>query len=92
MAWSDRHRPALASGVLLLVILSAPVQELDPKRHGAAAGMSLVGLAFALFLIRLNRRVRAREEALAKTAAHAGAAAASGATGQAERHAIQALP
>lgn len=57
--WDDAHRLALAGGALSFFILLAPLQELDQTRPDNTAGMALVGLAFALLLAWLWRRVRA---------------------------------
>jgi hypothetical protein len=51
---------ALASGALSFLIFLAPLQELDKSRADNTAGMSLVGVAFAVFLIWIAWRVRAR--------------------------------
>ncbi|MEW5871745.1 MAG: hypothetical protein AB1894_20930 [Chloroflexota bacterium] len=58
VGWSDAHRLALAGGALSFFILLAPLQELDQTRPDNTIGMALVGLAFALLLAWLWRRVR----------------------------------
>jgi hypothetical protein len=52
--WCDPQRLALLSGALTFLIVLAPLQELDKSRLDHPAGMALVGLAFALFLIAAN--------------------------------------
>jgi hypothetical protein len=54
---------ALASGALSFLILLAPLQELDKTRPDNPAGMSLVGLAFAVFLMWIASRLRRRPAA-----------------------------
>jgi hypothetical protein len=54
-AWDDRHRLALVAGGLWLFILFSLILE-----SGGAAGMSVVGLAAAVGLWRLGRRVNRR--------------------------------
>jgi hypothetical protein len=49
---------AAASGALGFFILLAPLQEIDATRPDNTAGMALVGLAAALFLVVLARRTR----------------------------------
>jgi hypothetical protein len=58
--WTDAHRLALAGGALGLFALLAPLQELDASRVDNTAGMSLVGLAAAVFLVWLWRRTARR--------------------------------
>jgi hypothetical protein len=53
----DRHGLALAAGALGFFIALAPLQELDTSRLDNTAGMTLVGLAAAIFLLWLWRRV-----------------------------------
>lgn len=55
-AWADRHKVALASGVLLPMILASPVLD----RLGRS-GMLYVGLAALVFLIWLTWRIRRAE-------------------------------
>jgi hypothetical protein len=52
------HLLALASGALTFLILLAPLQELDKTRVDNTAGMSLVGLAAAVFLVWIGLRLR----------------------------------
>jgi len=56
--WQARRQLALASGALSFFIVLAPLQQLDPARALETRGMALVGLAMALFLVWLARRVR----------------------------------
>ncbi len=64
--WSKRHQLALASGALGFFILLAPLQELDKTRSDNTGGMTLAGIAAALFLIwmavRVNRIEKEKEE------------------------------
>lgn len=54
-----RHRWALCTGGLLFFILLAPIQEAtNAQRPDNTTGMTAVGLAFALGLIWLHRRLR----------------------------------
>jgi divalent metal cation (Fe/Co/Zn/Cd) transporter len=48
------------SGALTFFILLAPLSELDATRPDNTAGMALVGLAAAVFLFWLRRKVRRR--------------------------------
>jgi hypothetical protein len=57
-AWDDRHQLALASGALSFFVLLAPIAELDTTRADNAAGMAVVGLAAAVFLVWLWWRIR----------------------------------
>jgi hypothetical protein len=57
-AWNDEHRLALASGVLMFLVLIAPLQEFDMARLDNTTGMTMVGLATFCFLIWLRKRVR----------------------------------
>jgi len=57
---SPRHRFALASGVLFLFILLAPVQEFDKRRTDNPRGMAAVGLAAGAGLLWLSRRIGRR--------------------------------
>jgi hypothetical protein len=59
--WHARRQLALASGALSFFIVLAPLQQLDPARAAETRGMALAGLAMALFLIWLARRVRSFE-------------------------------
>jgi hypothetical protein len=56
--WSVKHQLALAAGALGFFILMAPLQELDKNRTDNTAGMTLVGLTTAIFLLWLARRAR----------------------------------
>ena len=56
--WAEDRRLALAAGLLLPFILIAPIQEFDAARADDTSGMTLVGLAFLVFLLWLWRRVR----------------------------------
>lgn len=58
--WSDRHSLALVTGLVLPLILLAPLQEHDPGRADHPAGLTLVGLAALIGLVFLRRRVRRR--------------------------------
>jgi hypothetical protein len=57
LAWDDRHRLALVAGGLWLLILFSLILEI-----GGNPGMSVVGLAAAVGLWRLGRRVNRRAE------------------------------
>ncbi len=52
------HALGLAAGALGFFILLAPLQEMDPARTDETAGMALVGLATALGLAWLRRRMK----------------------------------
>jgi hypothetical protein len=65
----DRQRLALASGALGFFVLLAPLQDMDPTRADNTAGMGIVGLVAALFLVWLERRVRGRARQVAQAAA-----------------------
>jgi hypothetical protein len=67
MVWRDIHRLALAAGLLSPMILMSPLQELDAARTDEPAGMALVGLLMALFLIGLWVLVKRRENVLMGT-------------------------
>ena len=54
------HSYLLASGALSFLIILAPIQETDKNRIDNPAGMTLVGLAFLLFLIIIGIKVRSR--------------------------------
>jgi hypothetical protein len=56
--WSDRHALAAAGGALLFFILLAPLLQLDTTAPDNRAGMALVGLGMAIFLIWMARRRR----------------------------------
>jgi len=58
--WSIQLTAYHASiSIAAAILLVAPIQELsNPKRPDNTAGMSLVGLAFAVFLIWLWRRIK----------------------------------
>lgn len=62
-AWNDEHRLALAAGAIMLFVLLAPIQELDPARTDDTTGMTIVGLASLVFVIWSWRRVRRRARA-----------------------------
>ncbi|MBI3928486.1 MAG: hypothetical protein HY319_23290 [Armatimonadetes bacterium] len=62
-SWLDSHRLALAGGALSFFILLAPLQEMDPTRPDDTRGMALVGLAAALLLGLMARRVSSRTTA-----------------------------
>jgi hypothetical protein len=53
--WDDRHRHALASGLLSPLVLMAPLQELDASRTDDPSGMAVVGLAAAFLLVGMWR-------------------------------------
>jgi hypothetical protein len=57
---AERQRLALASGALGFFILLAPLQQMDSTRADDTAGMALVGLAAALFLLWLSWKTKAR--------------------------------
>jgi len=50
----------LASGALSFLIALAPIQEMDKSRIDNSAGMTLMGMAFLLFLILIGIKVRSR--------------------------------
>lgn len=59
VAWIERHRLALVSGVLAFFAFLAPIQEKDATRVDDTTGMTWVGVALAVFLFWLwRRRVR----------------------------------
>lgn len=58
--WTDRHKMALVSGALIFFISLTPFYEMPEARTDNPAGMMYVGLAMAVFLIWLSRRVRKR--------------------------------
>jgi len=57
---SDMHSYGLVSGALSFFVILAPIQEMDKNRMDNPAGMTLVGLAFFLFLILIGMKVRSR--------------------------------
>lgn len=58
--WSEKHQLALVSGALGFLILLAPIQEFDSRRPDNTTGMTLVCIAFLIFLLWLARRVKNR--------------------------------
>jgi len=58
LAWSSKHQLALASGGLIFFILLAPMQELDKNRPDNTTGMTIVGLAVAIFLFWLMKHIQ----------------------------------
>jgi hypothetical protein len=56
-ATTEKHRFALASGALTFFLVFAPLSELDTSRMDNPTGMSVVGLAFLIGLLFLNRRI-----------------------------------
>jgi drug/metabolite transporter (DMT)-like permease len=58
---SPTRQLAAASGALGFFILLAPLQEIDPTRPDNTAGMALVGIGAALFLVMLARSTRSEE-------------------------------
>jgi len=58
--WTEMHQIMLAAGPLTMVILLAPLQELDPVRTDNPVGMALVGLGALIFLVWLWWGVRKR--------------------------------
>lgn len=56
-AWSAPHQLALAAGALSFFIALAPLIEMDRTRTDNPAGQTLVGVAAALALVWLARRV-----------------------------------
>lgn len=62
VAWSDIHRLALASGPVTILAIASPFIELaNPSRPDNTTGMTMVGIAAAVFLIWLTVKVRRRE-------------------------------
>ncbi len=59
-SWTEMHQIMLAAGPLTIVILSAPLQELDPVRTDNPVGMAWVGLGALIFLVWLWWGVRGR--------------------------------
>jgi hypothetical protein len=63
-SWDDRHRVAVAFGILSVFILLAPVREFGEQQGDNPAGMTLVGaLSLALLLLlwwKVRRRYRTR--------------------------------
>jgi hypothetical protein len=62
-AWRPAHSLAAAAGALTFFILLSPLVELDRNRPDNTAGMTLVGVATAAFLVWLARRVRRESSA-----------------------------
>ncbi len=63
-AWSDRRQLAFATGLLTFYVILAPVWEVNNSaRPDNTAGMSIVGIAAAIFLIWIARHVVQREAA-----------------------------
>lgn len=60
-AWSAPHQLALAAGALSFFIALAPLIEMDRTRPDNPAGQTLVGIAAALALAWLGRRVQRRD-------------------------------
>jgi hypothetical protein len=58
--WTDEHKLALVSGVLIFFALLAPLQELDASRPDNTMGMTLVGLAAIAFVVWIQTRMRKR--------------------------------
>lgn len=56
--WRTGRRLALAAGAMSFLILLAPLQQMDTKRPDDTSGMALVGLAAAVFIFWLSRRLR----------------------------------
>lgn len=62
-SWTDRHRWALAFGVLLVWCLLAVIQETDnANRPDDTSGMALVGLVFFIYMIGLGISIWRRPE------------------------------
>jgi len=57
-ALSQKYQLALSSGALGFFILLAPLQELDKNRTDNTKGMIFVGLAAAVFLLWIARRLK----------------------------------
>ncbi len=57
-SWTGMHQWALVTGALTFFILLAPLQEFAPGRTDNTAGMTIVGLAAAAFLLWLWWRLR----------------------------------
>lgn len=55
-AWLEKHQLALVNGVLVFFALLAPIQEADAARTDDPTGMTWVGIALLVFVIRLQRR------------------------------------
>jgi len=55
---SDIHKLALVSGVLSFLIFLAPLQEMDKTRPDNPVGMTLVGIAYTIFLLYMKRRIK----------------------------------
>ncbi len=55
---NDIHKLALISGALSFLIFLAPLQEMDKTRPDNPMGMTLVGIAYAVFLLYLKQRVK----------------------------------
>ena len=59
-SWTEIHQLMLGAGPLTLVILVAPLQELDPTRTDNPAGMAWVGLGALIILVWLWLVVKRR--------------------------------
>lgn len=69
-AWSDMHKFAVISGALSVLVVYAPVQEIMLKKALPVdtAGMSFVGVVFAVFLLWAWGRIRGFEKSPAASA------------------------
>lgn len=63
-AWSGVHQLALAGGALSFFIMLAPLVEMDHTRPDNPAGQTLAGVAAAVLLIWLARRVAQQQQAV----------------------------
>jgi hypothetical protein len=70
-ALDDRHRLALVAGSLTFWILNTPLQEFSVPREDDPAGMTLVGMAFALLLVWLAYSVKRRLASSSERREHA---------------------
>lgn len=59
---NDLHKFSLAAGAIALLIVLAPIQELDQTRVDDTTGMGIVGLAFLAGLLWLGWRIRQRTQ------------------------------
>ncbi len=57
-AWTELHRLGLVAGPMSLFIIVAPFQEFAATRSDNTAGMTMVGIGAAIFLLWLRRRVK----------------------------------
>jgi len=55
---NDIHKLALVSGVLSFLIFLAPLQEMDKTRPDNPVGMTLVGIAYTIFLLYMKHRLK----------------------------------